>query len=96
MVKFMIPVFGLAALTLAAPAPSPATNMEARDDAFSFQAWIDEIVANPEAEHMSPEDAYKAAQKSTRSGESVSPLANYHMLTANSRRVQRPERLVQA
>lgn len=70
MVKFMIPLFGLAALTLAAPAPSQSSNMEARNDAFSFQEWIDEIVASPEGEHMSPEDAFKAAQKGTRSGKS--------------------------
>ena len=63
MVKFTTTLLGLAALTAAAPAPQ-ASSLEARDDVFSFQDWIDEIVASPEAEHMSAEDAYKAAQKS--------------------------------
>lgn len=63
MVKFTTTLLGLAALAAAAPAPQ-ASSLEAREDAFSFQAWIDEIVASPEAEHMSAEDAYKAAQKS--------------------------------
>lgn len=65
--KSMILLAGLAAFTLAAPAPPQSSSIEARNDAFDFQEWIDDIVANPEAEHLSAEDAYEAAKKGIRS-----------------------------
>lgn len=70
MVNYMVPLFGLTAISLAAPAPSQSSTLNTRDGAFSFQEWINEIAANPDGEHMSAEDAYKAAQKGTRSGKS--------------------------
>lgn len=72
MVNFMIATLGLAALvplSVAAPAGSQtAPEAIPRDDAFSFQQWIDDIVADPEGDHLSPEEAVKVAQKETRSG----------------------------
>lgn len=75
MVKLTLATLGLAALIpLSLPAPAgsqPAPAMIPRGDAFSFQKWIDDIVADPNGHHLSPEDAFQAAQmhKETRSGD---------------------------
>jgi hypothetical protein len=65
--------FGLAALvscTVAAPAAATTfqhseMEMEARDTSsgFSFEAWVNGIIADPEGDHLSPAEAVAAAQE---------------------------------
>ncbi|KAL3496758.1 hypothetical protein BJX62DRAFT_231961 [Aspergillus germanicus] len=64
---------GLAALvscTVAAPAAATGfqhseMEMEARDtgSGFSFEAWVNGIIADPEGDHLSPAEAVAAAQE---------------------------------
>lgn len=55
MVHFSLPVFGLLALAAsvtAAPATSGTT--------FTFEKWVEDIISNPNGNHLSPEQAVEA------------------------------------
>lgn len=73
MVNLSIAALGLAVLlplSAAAPAVSPsAPAVIPRDEGFSFEQWVEDILADPEGDHLSPEEAVKAAEKGTRSRE---------------------------
>ncbi|KAH8699359.1 hypothetical protein GQ44DRAFT_832157 [Phaeosphaeriaceae sp. PMI808] len=58
MVKFFLPTFAGLALT-ASVAAVPASNAAAAVS-FTFSQWIEDIIANPDGEHLSPEEAVTA------------------------------------
>lgn len=62
MVRPSVSVLALMASTaLAAAVPATlATNAEIRSSTFSFSSWVEEIIANPDGDHLSPDEAVEA------------------------------------
>ena len=66
MVQFTLPALALLALTpIIGAAPAPGANPEG--GIFSFEKWVDGIVANPSGDHLSPEQAIAAYEASVNS-----------------------------
>jgi hypothetical protein len=58
MVKFALPLAALAMAASVAAAPAPATTSA---NTFSFEAWVEDIIANPDTA-LSVEEALAAAE----------------------------------
>ncbi|KAK3990705.1 hypothetical protein QBC44DRAFT_393990 [Cladorrhinum sp. PSN332] len=61
MVNFALPTLALLALTpvIGAVAVQPRAEEATQAEPFSFVKWVDEIAANPNGTHLSPEQAYQ-------------------------------------
>ncbi|KAG7126352.1 hypothetical protein HYQ45_012938 [Verticillium longisporum] len=55
--KFPTPILALLAVAKAAAIPSES---EAPTSIFSFEQWVEDIIANPDGKHLSPEEAVDA------------------------------------
>ncbi|KAL5342275.1 hypothetical protein BJX70DRAFT_356367 [Aspergillus crustosus] len=64
----LVSALSLAALvTCAVAAPATVTGVqpiEVRGEGFTFEKWASDIAADPEGDHLSPEEAIQAAQES--------------------------------
>ncbi|KAM5345694.1 hypothetical protein ACJ41O_011555 [Fusarium nematophilum] len=67
-------ILASASVVAGMPSTSPAGSLSlaSNHDAqqpFSFESWVESIIANPDGDHLSPEEAVKAAEASRTGGE---------------------------
>ncbi|KAM0438458.1 hypothetical protein ACHAPT_001207 [Fusarium lateritium] len=54
-----VAILATSSVAMALPAPASSSNAA---ETFSWESWVEGIIADPNADHLSPEDAIKAAQ----------------------------------
>ncbi|ORY13955.1 hypothetical protein BCR34DRAFT_613085 [Clohesyomyces aquaticus] len=73
MVKLFLPTFAALALTVSVAAVPTASNAAAAAP-FTFSQWIEDIIANPDGQHLSPEEAVAAKNAAVGAESPANPL----------------------
>jgi hypothetical protein len=58
----LTPVIGAVVVPVVVPDTSVGASSETEVEGFSMTKWVDDIIANPNGTHLSPEQAYEAWQ----------------------------------
>lgn len=76
MVHYFVPAFALLALSASVAAVPTASNTS--PVVFSFVQWIEDIIANPDGDHLTPEEAVAAKNAAMASANPLEKRVNCH------------------